>query len=109
MVGVVDRGVHNSVVSNSMVGSVVGNWGSMVHSVVGNRGSVMDSVVGNWGSMVDSVVGHRSGVNCMSHRGGVDGAAGKGCEGNLGLRGSQDGGEKGSNGKCPHGVALLED
>ena len=89
MVGVVDRGVHNSVVSNSMVGSVVDHGGGMVHSVVGNRGSMMNSVVG-----------HRSGVNCMSHRGSVDGAAGKGCEGNLGLRGSQDGGEKGSNGKC---------
>merc|ERR1719350_37843 len=155
MVGVVDRGVHNSVVSNSMVGSVVdhgggvvdsvvgnsmvgsvvdhgggmvhsmvGNWGSVVDSVVSHRsgvvnsmvGSVVDhrsgvvnSMVGNRGSMMDSVVGHRSGVNCMSHRGSVDGAAGKGCEGNLGLRGSQDGGEKGSNGKCPHGVALLED
>ena len=56
--------------------------------------------MGNRGSMMDSVVGHRSGVNCMSHRSSVDGAAGKGCEGNLGLRGSQDGGEKGSNGKC---------
>merc|ERR1719350_1267453 len=97
MVGVVDRGVHNSVVSNSMVGSVVGH-----------RSGVVNSMVGNWGSMMYSVVGHRSGVNCMSHRGSVDGAAGKGCEGNLGLRGSQDGGEKGSNGKCPHGVALLE-
>ena len=49
---------------------------------------------------MDGVVGHRGGVNCVSHRGSVDGAAGKGCEGNLGLRGSQDGGEKGSNGKC---------
>ena len=111
MVGVVDRGVHNSVVSNSMVGSVVdhgggmvhsvvGNWGSMVDSVVSHRSGVVNSMVGNRGSMMDSVVGHRSGVNCMSHRGSVDGAAGKGCEGNLGLRGSQDGGEKGSNGKC---------
>merc|ERR1719412_1663336 len=98
MVGVVDRGVHNSVVSNSMVGGVVDHRSGVVNSMVGNRGSMMDGVVG-----------HRSGVNCMSHRGRVDGAAGKGCEGNLGLRGSQDGGEKGSNGKCPHGVALLED
>merc|ERR1719336_2160959 len=97
-----------SVVGNrgSMMDSVVGNRGSMVHSVVSHRSGVVNSVVGNRGSMMDSVVGHRSGVNCMSHRGGVDGAAGKGCEGNLGLRGSQDGGEKGSNGKCPHGVAL---
>ena len=68
-------------------------WG--VH----HRGVVDHGGVHNW-SMVNSVVGHRSGVNCMSHRSSVDGAAGKGCEGNLGLRGSQDGGEKGSNGKC---------
>ena len=87
---VVGRGMMDGVVNG-----MVGHWG-----VVNNWGGVVNSVVGNRGSMMDSVVGHRSGVNCMSHRGRVDGAAGKGCEGNLGLRGSQDGGEKGSNGKC---------
>ena len=54
--------------------------------------------------MVDSVVGHRCGVNCMVDRGVGNGAACKGCEGNLGislgLGGSQDSGEEGSNGEC---------
>ena len=124
MVGVMDRGMHNSVVGNSVVSnSMVGNavvgsvnhGGSVVHSVVGNRGSVVDSVVGHRGmvdcvvgyrgSMVDSMVGHRGGVNCVVDRGSVgNGAAGKGCEGNLGislgLGGSQDSGEEGSNGEC---------
>ena len=61
MVGVMDRGMHNSVVSNSMVGngvvgSVVNHGGSVVHSVVGNRGGVVNSVVGHRG-VVDCVVG----------------------------------------------------
>ena len=59
------------------------------HGVVGN-GVVGNSVVGN------GVVGHRGVVG--------NGAAGKGCEGNLGislgLGGSQDSGEEGSNGEC---------
>ena len=54
--------------------------------------------------MVDSVVGHWCGVNCMVDRGVGNGAACKGCEGNLGislgLGGSQDSGEEGSNGEC---------
>ena len=56
------------------------------------------------GSVVDSMVGHRCGVNCVVDRGMGNGAAGKGCEGNLGislgLGGSQDSGEEGSNGEC---------
>ena len=119
MVGVMDRGMHNSVVSNSMVGnSVVGSMvdhgGSMVHSMVcnrgmvdsmvGNRSSVVDCVVGDRGSMMDSMVGHRCGVNCVVDRGSGKRAAGKCCEGNLGislgLGGSQDSGEEGSNGEC---------
>ena len=55
--------------------------------------------------MVDSMVGQRGSVNCVGHWGVVgNGAAGKGCEGNLGislgLGGSQDSGEEGSNGEC---------
>jgi hypothetical protein len=51
--------------------------------------------------MVDSMVGQRCGVNCVVDRGSMgNGAASKGCEGNLGLRGSQDSGEEGSNGEC---------
>ena len=51
------------------------------------------------------MVGHRCGVNCVVDRGSMgNGAAGKGCEGNLGislgLGGSQDSGEEGSNGEC---------
>ena len=51
------------------------------------------------------MVGQRGSVNCVGHRGVVgNGAAGKGCEGNLGislgLGGSQDSGEEGSNGEC---------
>merc|ERR1712165_496381 len=112
-----DRGMHNSVVSNSMVGgsmvdSMVCNRG-MVDSMVGNRSSVVDCVVGDRGSMMDSMVGHRCGVNCVVDRGSGKRAAGKCCEGNLGislgLGGSQDSGEEGSNGKCLHDVALLED
>merc|ERR1719266_2905196 len=99
--------MHNSVVSNSMVGNGV------VGSVVNHGGSVVHSVVGNRGGVVDSMVGHRCGVNCVVNRGGGNGAAGKGCEGNLGislgLGGSQDSGEEGSNGECLHDVALLED
>ena len=63
MVGVVDRGVHNSVVSNSMVGSVVDHGGGMVHSVVGNWGSMVDSVVSHRSGVVNSVVGNRSMMN----------------------------------------------
>merc|ERR1719458_1042865 len=63
--------------------------------------------------MMDSMVGHRCGVNCVVDRGSGKRAAGKCCEGNLGislgLGGSQDSGEEGSNGKCLHDVALLED
>merc|ERR1711981_418047 len=107
MVGVMDRGMHDSVVSNSMVGNGV------VGSVVNHGGGVVDSVVGYRGSVVDSMVGHRCGVNCVVDRGVGNGAAGKGCEGNLGislgLGGSQDSGEEGSNGECLHDVALLED
>merc|ERR1719497_271788 len=97
MVGVMDRGMHNSVVGNSVVSnSMVGN------AVVGS--------VNHGGSVVDSMVGHRGGVNCVVDRGSVgNGAAGKGCEGNLGislgLGGSQDSGEEGSNGECLHDVA----
>ena len=91
--GVVDRG---SVV-DSMVSGVV-------DSMVGNRSSVVDCVVGDRGSMMDSMVGHRCGVNCVVDRGSGKRAAGKCCEGNLGislgLGGSQDSGEEGSNGKC---------
>merc|ERR1719460_865657 len=94
MVGVMDRGMHNSVVGNSVVSN----------SMVGN---------GVMGSVVHGVVGHRGGVNCMVDRGVGNGAACKGCEGNLGislgLGGSQDSGEEGSNGECLHDVALLED
>merc|ERR1719367_1283183 len=112
MVSVMDGGMHNSVVgnsvvSNSMVGSVVNNGGGVVNSVVGQRG-----VVDYRGGVVDSMVGHRGGVNSMVDRGSVgNGTAGKGCEGNLGisLRGRQDGGEEGGNGECLHVVALLED
>ena len=50
------------------------------------------------------MVGHWCGVNCMVDRGVGNGAACKGCEGNLGislgLGGSQDSGEEGSNGEC---------
>merc|ERR1719362_2079851 len=100
-----DRGMHNSVVGNSVESnSMVGN------AMVG----IVNCVVGYRGSMVDSMVGHRGGVNCVVDRGSVgNGAAGKGCEGNLGislgLGGSQDSGEEGSNGECLHDVALLED
>merc|ERR1719500_1626769 len=107
MVGVMDRGMHDSVVSNSMVGNGV------VGSVVNHGGGVVDCVVGYRGSVVDSMVGHRCGVNCVVNRGVGNGATGKGCEGNLGislgLGGSQDSGEEGSNGECLHDVALLED
>merc|ERR1740129_1823692 len=96
MVGVMDRGMHDSVVGNGVVGSVVNHGGSMVHSVVGKRGGV-----------VNSVVGKRCGVNCVVDRGSMgNGATSKGCEGNLGLGGSQDSGEEGSNGECLHDVAL---
>merc|ERR1719237_1989711 len=91
-----------------MVHSVVGNGGGVVHG-----GSMVDCVVGKRGSVVDSVVGHRGGVNCMVDRGVGNGATCEGCEGNLGislgLGGSQDSGEEGSNGECLHDVALLED
>jgi hypothetical protein len=51
--------------------------------------------------MVDSMVGQRCGVNCVVDRGSMgNGATSKGCEGNLGLGGSQDSGEEGSNGEC---------
>merc|ERR1740129_2120158 len=63
MVGMMDRGMHNSVVGNSVVGnSMVGN--AVVGSVV-NGGSVVHSVVGNRGGVVDSVVGHRGVVDCV--------------------------------------------
>merc|ERR1740129_1311113 len=52
MVGVMDRGMHNSVVGNSVVGN----------SMVGN--AVVGSVV-NGGGVVDSVVGHRGVVDCV--------------------------------------------
>ena len=54
--------------------------------------------------MYNRVVGNRGGVNYVVDRGSVvgNGAAGKGCEGNLGisLGGSQDGGDEGGNGEC---------
>ena len=115
LISLVDHSVvGNGVVSNGVVGSMVDHGGSMVHSVVcnrgmvdsmvGNRSSVVDCVVGDRGSMMDSMVGHRCGVNCVVDRGSGKRAAGKCCEGNLGislgLGGSQDSGEEGSNGKC---------
>merc|ERR1711981_566334 len=114
--------VLGSMVGNAVVGSV-NHGGSVAHSVVGNRCGVVNSVVGHRGvvdcvvgyrgSVVDSMVGRRGSVNCVVDWGVGNGAAGKGCEGNLGislgLGGSQDSGEEGSNGECLHDVALLED
>ena len=72
MVGVMDRGMHNSVVGNSVVSnSMVGNavvgsvnhGGSVVHSVVGNRGCVGKgvSIVMRCRGVVGNMVGKRGG------------------------------------------------
>ena len=125
-VGVVDRGVHNSVVGNGVVGNgMVGN-GVVGNTVVGHRvvrrmvdrGSMVDGMVGHRG-MVHSMVGQggmvegRGGVvhsmgnrrmDCMvGHRGVGNGATGEGGEGgewNLGLWRSQGGGEESGHAEC---------